>query len=330
MSRRKIVVVTPVKNEEWILERFLAVTSRFADVIVVADQRSTDRSREICARFPKVHLIDNDSPGYDEAYRQRLLLAAARRLVPGERIILALDADELLAADALDSASWDPVRDAAPGTGLYFEKPDMLADLRRARRGTGFFPLGFVDDDAEQGGVLIHSTRVPLRPGHARFEVPGIRFIHLALVRPAEYRARQRHYSVIENINGTKSLWWRLAYYSPALYNPVLEAGATPAPAEWLGGWRRHGIDLEAFASSELNHFNRQVLALLRQHGARRFFFDDIWDADWPALEAEFARADNRALTGAALPRPGAVHAVLRQVLIAGLRARAAWRRPLL
>ena len=58
MSDLKIVVVTQVKNEEWILERFLALTSRFADAIVVADQRSTDRSREIYAQFSKSHPID--------------------------------------------------------------------------------------------------------------------------------------------------------------------------------------------------------------------------------------------------------------------------------
>ena len=85
---RKIVVVTPVKNEEWLLERFLAVTSRFADHIIVADQQSTDASRSICARFPKVHLVSNDSLAYDEAHRQKLLLTEARRLSPGKELNL--------------------------------------------------------------------------------------------------------------------------------------------------------------------------------------------------------------------------------------------------
>jgi glycosyltransferase involved in cell wall biosynthesis len=62
----KIVVLTPIKNEEWILERFLSVTSQFADLIIIADQNSTDSSRNICQKYPKVKLIENKSDQYDE------------------------------------------------------------------------------------------------------------------------------------------------------------------------------------------------------------------------------------------------------------------------
>ncbi|WP_260675883.1 MULTISPECIES: hypothetical protein [Nostocales] len=33
----KIVVMTPVKNEAWIVDRFLSVTSQFADYIIIAE-----------------------------------------------------------------------------------------------------------------------------------------------------------------------------------------------------------------------------------------------------------------------------------------------------
>ena len=59
-----IVVLTPTKNEEWILERFLRVTTQFADLVIVADQGSTDRTREICERFENVRVIGNPSPDY--------------------------------------------------------------------------------------------------------------------------------------------------------------------------------------------------------------------------------------------------------------------------
>ena len=88
----KIIVVTPVKNEDWILDRFLSVTSQFADLIIIADQNSTDKSIEICQRYPKVKLIQNNSEQYDEASRQILLLQTARELVPEHKIILALGA----------------------------------------------------------------------------------------------------------------------------------------------------------------------------------------------------------------------------------------------
>src|SRR3954453_20585511 len=87
------IVVTPVRNEAWILDRFLSCVSLWADHIIVADQGSADGSREIARRHSKVTLIDN--PGsYDEGARQRLLLDAARSF-EGRRVIFAFDADEI-------------------------------------------------------------------------------------------------------------------------------------------------------------------------------------------------------------------------------------------
>ena len=60
MNSIPIVVITPVKNEDWIIEIFLKVTSTFADLIIIADQYSSDASREIAASFKKVVLIEND------------------------------------------------------------------------------------------------------------------------------------------------------------------------------------------------------------------------------------------------------------------------------
>jgi len=50
----RIVVVTPVRNEAWILERFLSVTSRFADHIIIADQALDGRqSRHLQPLIPR-------------------------------------------------------------------------------------------------------------------------------------------------------------------------------------------------------------------------------------------------------------------------------------
>ena len=42
-----MIVMTPVRNEAWVLPAFLESTSRWADYIIIADQMSTDGSREI-------------------------------------------------------------------------------------------------------------------------------------------------------------------------------------------------------------------------------------------------------------------------------------------
>src|SRR5437016_10395582 len=76
----KLICVTPVRNEAWVLERFLQCASLWADQIVIADQMSDDGSREIAARFPKVILVDNPSTEYNEGEYHRLLLERARQI----------------------------------------------------------------------------------------------------------------------------------------------------------------------------------------------------------------------------------------------------------
>jgi len=70
-TRPNIVMLTPVRNEAWILPRFLAVTQRVADLVIVLDQNSTDGSAELCRAQPKVRLLRNPNSKYDEAERPR-------------------------------------------------------------------------------------------------------------------------------------------------------------------------------------------------------------------------------------------------------------------
>ncbi len=42
-----LICLTPIRNEAWILERFLQCASLWADYIIIGDQNSDDGSREI-------------------------------------------------------------------------------------------------------------------------------------------------------------------------------------------------------------------------------------------------------------------------------------------
>ena len=320
MTAPSLVVLTPVRNEAWILERFLAVTSRFADAIIVADQRSTDASREICRRFPKVTLIDNPDREYNERSRQQRLIAAARGQVPGAKILLALDADEILAADSLASPAWADVRRALPGTALYFEKPDLLSPPNRHRPSTPF-PLGYSDDGRSHDGLFIHSTRIPTGGSIPRLDVPEIRFLHLAMTRTQEFYARQRLYSALENVKRTKSAFQRLAYYSPQIIQRRLDAVARPTPSSWWQGWQDQGIDLFDSPTAPDNHFNRELLGLFEQYGERRFYWDDVWEFDWESLRVKILTTD---ATAAVPRRPLQLPGKFRHSVLALLR-RARW-----
>lgn len=50
-SRTSVICVTPLRNEAWILERFLRAAELWADRILVPDQGSKHGSRRIAERF---------------------------------------------------------------------------------------------------------------------------------------------------------------------------------------------------------------------------------------------------------------------------------------
>ena len=79
-TRPTFVVLTPVRNEAWILRAFLEAASLWADHIIIADQMSTDGSREIAKEYPKVILVDNDRKEMHQAATRRLLFEEAKKI----------------------------------------------------------------------------------------------------------------------------------------------------------------------------------------------------------------------------------------------------------
>ncbi|MBI2875170.1 MAG: glycosyltransferase, partial [Firmicutes bacterium] len=115
-----IVCIMRIKNEEEWIGMSLEETCRLAREIIVLDDGSTDRTPEICRRFPQVTYVRRDR-GTDEVRDKRELLQMALARSPDW--ILVLDGDEVLEKRAastirLEIASADP---AAPAfSHLYF------------------------------------------------------------------------------------------------------------------------------------------------------------------------------------------------------------------
>jgi hypothetical protein len=298
-----IVVLTPVRNEAWILDTFLRVTSTFADHILVADQGSTDESRAICGRHSKVKLIDNPSSSYDEADRQRLLIHAARSSVPGPRILLALDADEFVAADAPASEDWGRMRELPPGTVLAFEKPDLYGSFARCLRYANPWPLGYSDDGIEHQGRSIHSLRIPTPPGSPVAHLSAVKVIHYAMLDLRRQAAKARFYAVQENLRNSSPLVRRRLTY--AANRDWSASGTLAAPLDsWFAGWEAAGIPVRASAEEQFYWQDYEVLRILQSHGGRRFWLDDIWQFDWEGCRTSALRRGEPGVSASPIQRP--------------------------
>jgi len=285
MPASKIIVLTPVKNEDWILRPFLRACSDFADHIVLLFQDTDDDSRAIARQFPKAHIVENTSAEYSERSRITQLLAAARAIRP-DALLVALDADELPvnSPEALDQ--WKRLRQLEPGRNVAFKKPDLLPGGRSIVDLPDNWILGFVDDGRAYEAGEVHAQRIPVGDKQPPVQAEAIPLLHLNLVRERVNRAKRRMYCVIESTRGLQPPHRRLLNYAPSVDFSV--AGeVVDLPDAWRERLLKAGLDPEAVPEEPPFWQDREVLRHFAEYGERRYDWDPIWDCDWESRRRE-------------------------------------------
>ena len=205
MAHPTIVVITPVRNEAWVLDAFLTCTSSWADYIILADQQSTDGSREIAAKYEKVVLVDNNDSEMNQA-AARLLLFRAVDKIEGDKIVFALDADEFLSEGFENTEGWTRMMESKPNELYCFKWLNLYGDFGHALPDTGFMEWACHLDSSmsiadaywrcEQRAV--HEMRVPCLSTEevSYVEIPDIRFVHLANLNEVRQKNKFAFYQV--------------------------------------------------------------------------------------------------------------------------------------
>jgi glycosyltransferase involved in cell wall biosynthesis len=313
----KIVVITPIKNEEWILDQFLSICSTFADHILIADQKSSDSSVAIMTRHEKVTIINNENEKYDEASRQTLLITKARELFGPDNLLVAIDADEILNADALDSANWMMMRNAEPGTTFFFEKPTIFFDTQQViRYPEPGWPLAYKDDGIAHQPTLIHSTRIPIGIPSKQIYVEDIKFIHLCFVRKNITFSKNRYYCLVESISKKSSLRLRVLrynYYKPEDY---LDGNhLEPTQNQWFDYWTSKGINILTFAQKKYYWTDYESLRIFHKHGINKFRYEPVWSFDWERCRQAAIAEGEEGIYSFPIPAPNPIRLILNSIL---------------
>ena len=279
MNKPNIICMTPIKNESWILDRFLKCASLWADHIIIADQSADNVSEEIAIRFSKVKLIKNVSQSYNEQERQKLLIDVARQF-PSPRLLIALDADEMLTANFLDSPEWNSVLEAPPGTVIRFEWVNICPDLNTYWTPGGKFPLGFMDDGSIHVGTKIHSPRVPLPSQAKTIILKDIKCLHYQYTNWIRMEKKQCWYQCWERVNSPHRSAIDIFRQYHHMYSIPLEQ-IRPLKREWLSGYIDRGIDMKSITDEKSYWIDHEILNYFDKYGTKKFRREAIWHFNW-------------------------------------------------
>jgi len=282
----KIICLTPIKNESWILERFLKCSSLWADHIIIADQNSDDGSVEIAQSFNKVILVRNTSTIFNEPERQKLLIETARK-IPPPRLLIALDVDEFLTPNFLTSPEWQTVLQSPIGSVIFFQWANIRPDMRHYWIPPANFPWGFHDDNSPHDGKPIHSTRIPIPPHAPIIKLRDIKVMHYQYTDWDRMRSKHRWYIAWERINTPNRS-------AVSLYRQYHHMYAVPdneihnIPDWWFEEYGRLGIDMTSILKERSYRWDKNLIEYLRKYGTKYFARDQIWDINWQQIARKY------------------------------------------
>ena len=272
MNSAKVICLTPVKNEGWILDKFLAATSLWADHIIIADQMSDDGSREIAEKYEKVILVDNKSLDFNEPERQKLLIHEARK-IGGKKLLITLDADEFFSGNALESQSWKEMLTAAEGTVFSFKWPCIGADFK-----TFWYPgekmtymkFAYVDDGAEHKGSEIHSTRIPISDKAIYKKIDDFVVMHFQFVDWKRMESKHRWYQCLERIKSPN----KSAIEIFRRYNHMFRVRDNlrgVIPKEWFSYYLKRNVAIKTIDITGKYYWDEEVDKFIDKYGIEYF-----------------------------------------------------------
>lgn len=220
MSKPIHIVMTPTRNEAWVIRAFLQCNGLWADYIIIADQMSTDGTRDIIAEYMsresviglesettknhrcEIILIDNTNPEFNEPERQAMLVAKAREVAAGRDTLLwGLDADEILPANWLETEDGQKILKSVQGDVFHFKWAQLAPD-KKHYGDAPFYPWLFHDDSIEPHGNYVrnmHSMRIPYPIEEKQLHyVNDFRVLHFGLFDPLRIAAKNRFYQFVD------------------------------------------------------------------------------------------------------------------------------------
>jgi len=285
-DRPKIICLTPIKNEEWILDRFIKCSSLWADTIIISDQGSDDLSKEIALKYDNVIVIDNPLDEYDEWLNRKVLFEEARK-IEGEKLFITIDADEAFNSNFFNPDFLDELLSFPAATVFKSNFINITPDMDNYWTGPISIPWGFMDDGSEYVADKIHTNRIIYPEKAKKVFFDDIKIMHFQYTDWERMESKHRWYQCWERINNPSksSIDIYRAYHH--MYS-VKKEDIKKLPEEWFSIYLENGIDVKKVNKFKTYYWDKIVLGYIEKYGADFFSREAIWDIDWVKVAKEY------------------------------------------
>ena len=284
-ARPLIVVLTQVCNDAWVLRAFLEATSLWADYIIIVDRMSTDGSREIAQEYPKVILIDNHRKEMDQAVTRRLLFESARK-IQGDKILFALDADEFLSGDFVNTDDWKKIANSEPDDSFCWRWMNLKRnDITKYTTSQHYYwcvheSETFWESVFSANSINEWRLQWPPKAGKSHeFLLNDFYSIHLARAHRLRQKNKDRfcQISAIEK-NPKKS---KLDLFRQYHYEEDLEYMEVPQDVYCF--YEKNGLNIWDYVNlnDDGEHYTSEIIRCFQKDGMKKYALLDIWDEDW-------------------------------------------------
>jgi len=288
MDHPLLICMTSTRNYGWVTSVFLKANSLWADYIIIADQHSTDGTREMSLKYSNVILLDNDDLEYSETKRSELLISRARQ-IEGDKILFFLAIDEILSANFRETLDWQKILQSKRGDVFFFFWANLSSDTKHywksnTQAGSESFMARLFHDDGitpyNNEGIDMHTHCIPYPKDDTNrvFYVNDFSILHFGEFNEKWNCSKQRYYQLIDFDKNNRSIVVLSRMYNRSSVNREL----FELPIKWIYKKNEYTFDMfEEINIKEQPYIDQYIIDLFEKKGVSRYRKLDIWEKNF-------------------------------------------------